>query len=351
MGQDKFWKKFIFYGGVIAGDYLLYALPIPTGYVWMHESSHRAGFTNMGLRSHINFSFPVGAYAVNDSGGDIYKYDLPRTIEAGMESEYLLIEKMQRNNFFYDQGLYNENLYWLANFQTFVYAYMPFLGNTMTMMIEGKEQEVSTDSLQWAYFLFHPAEHITVDAEDGDVIGLSDLTDQERDFLENRVLWSLVNLASPMLFGIPSIPLDEGSGLYGNIALRQLYTSFGTDLSVNVYLKKAPFNMAFALHNYINYDHYFPAIEAELVDFPLRLSSKFGLLLSPRVLLGMQPKDQEFMTGTPEFFALAGCRADFAVTKHFLPYIELSAKTDGWVAGNEFLKRGISVKAGISARF
>jgi hypothetical protein len=69
------------------------------------------------------------------------------------------------------------------------------------------------------------------------------------------------------------------------------------------------------------------------------------------VLLGMQPKDQEFMTGTPEFFALAGCRADFAVTKHFFPYIELSAKTDGWVAGNEFLKRSISVKAGISARF
>jgi hypothetical protein len=65
----------------------------------------------------------------------------------------------------------------------------------------------------------------------------------------------------------------------------------------------------------------------------------------------VQPKDQEFMTGEPEFFALAGCRTDFAVSKHFFPYLEASVKTDGWVAGNEFLERSVSFKAGISARF
>jgi hypothetical protein len=37
------------------------------------------------------------------------------------------------------------------------------------------------------------------------------------------------NLASPMMFGIRSIPLGKDSGLYGNFALRQFYTSFGTD--------------------------------------------------------------------------------------------------------------------------
>jgi hypothetical protein len=65
----------------------------------------------------------------------------------------------------------------------------------------------------------------------------------------------------------------------------------------------------------------------------------------------MQPKDQEFMNGTPEFFALAECRVDFAVSKHFLPYLELTAKTDGWVAGNEFLERNVSFKVGLSIRF
>jgi hypothetical protein len=351
MGQDAYWKKLVYYGGVGVGDFLLYFLPIPTSYVWMHESFHRAGFTHMGLRSHMNFAFPGGAYTTNDSGGNIYKHDLPRLIEAGMESEFLLIEKMQRNNFFYDQGMSNEFLYWLANYQAWSYAYMPFQNEGSTMVIEGKEQEVSVDSLLWAYYLFHPEENITVDSENDEVIGLSDLKDNEKNFLKSRVLWSLVNFVSPMMFGIRSIPLGRDSGLYGNFALRQFYTSFGTDLSVNVYLKKAPFNMAFAYHSYMNYEHYFPAIEAELVDFPVPFTSKFGLLLSPRILLGMQPRDQEFMTADPEFFAMAGCRVDFALSKYVFPYLDISAKTDGWVAGNEFLERNVSLKAGISLRF
>jgi hypothetical protein len=259
------------------------------------------------------------------------------------------MEKMQRNNFFYNQEMLNEFLYWLVNIQTFSYAYMPFLLEGTTMTVEGKEQEVSADSLQWAYYLFRPEEYMTTDPEDGEAVGLSDLTDNEKEFLKSRVMWSLVNLASPMMFGVHSIPL--WAGFSGNFALRQLYTSFGTDLYVNVYLKKEPFNMAFAYHSYMNYGSYFPAIEAELVDYPLQLTRNFGLLLSPRLMLGMQPKDQEFMTDEPEFFALASCRVDFAVSRHFLPYLELSAKTDGWVAGNEFLERNIGFKVGISARF
>jgi hypothetical protein len=34
--------------------------------------------------------------------------------------------------------------------------------------------------------------------------------------------------------------LRDGGAVSGSIPLRQLYTSFGTDLSVNVYLKKRP---------------------------------------------------------------------------------------------------------------
>jgi hypothetical protein len=109
--------------------------------------------------------------------------------------------------------------------------------------------------------------------------------------------------------------------------------------------------MLFTWHNYQNYDHYFPAIEAELVDFPVRFTPQFGLLLSPRVLIGMQPKDQEFRTADPEFLGLIGLRVDFAVTKHFFPYLDFSAKTRGWVAGDEYLSGNVSVNLGVSARF
>jgi hypothetical protein len=61
--------------------------------------------------------------------------------------------------------------------------------------------------------------------------------------------------------------------------------------------------------------------------------------------------DYPFNIGNPEFLCLLGLRADFSISKHFLPYIDFTAKTDGWVAGNEYLDSNVSVKIGISARF
>ncbi|GHU88890.1 hypothetical protein FACS189476_06800 [Spirochaetia bacterium] len=200
--------------------------------------------------------------------------------------------------------------------------------------------------MRWAYQLFHQDEH-----RDG-VLTLSDLTDNEKSYLKNTVLLSLINLASPMMFGIRTIPLGKNSGIYGNFALRQLYTSFGTDLSVNLYLKKTPFNIAFVYHNYLNYEHYFPAVEIELIDYPLSFNT-WGIYLSPRIIIGIQPMDNSFTTSTPEFFGLLSCRADFILPKlkHFLPYSELLIKTDGWLAGNEYINRTFGFALGISTRF
>jgi hypothetical protein len=152
-----------------------------------------------------------------------------------------------------------------------------------------------------------------------------------------------------MLYGVNSFPLGK-TGIEWNFALRHYLTSFGSDTPVQILAKSAPFNMLFTWHNYQNYDNYFPAIEAELKDFPLRLGG-LGLYLSPRILVGMQPAGQEFMTADPEFLGLLGLRADFGISKHFLPYIDLTAKTDGWVAGNEYLEAGASVRLGLSMRF
>jgi hypothetical protein len=108
--------------------------------------------------------------------------------------------------------------------------------------------------------------------------------------------------------------------------------------------------MLFTWHNYMNYANYFPAIEAELVDFPLSIGG-FNIYLSPRVMIGIQPKDQVFKTGEAEFLGLIGLRADFAVGKHVLPYFDFCAKTDGWVAGDEYLNGNVSITIGVSARF
>ena len=108
--------------------------------------------------------------------------------------------------------------------------------------------------------------------------------------------------------------------------------------------------MAFTWHNYTNHQNYFSAIEAELVDFPLYIGG-FGMYLSSRVLIGMQPQDQVFKTSAPEFLGLLGLRVDFMASKHFLPYLDLVLKTGGWVAGNEFLEKNASLRMGLSMRF
>jgi hypothetical protein len=350
MGTDKYWKRFAYYGGSMLGDLALFVLPAPPSQIWMHEAFHGAAFTYGGIGNHIGYNFPVAAYTVPDFGDFTHWYDWSRTLAAGFEGQHLLIEKMQMNNFFHEQKMFNEFYYWLTFYQTWDYAYSPFIQDQITLTVDGEEQEAAGDSLLWAYFLFHP-EKLEQDTSDEDVkITLSSLKDNEKKFLKTRTMLSLLNFASPMMFGIRSIPLGKDSGVYGNFALRHFYTSFGTDSSVDIYLKHAHYNFKFVLHNYINYEHYFPAVEAALVDFPLSFGG-LNILLSPRILLGVQPRDQEFMTGDMEFLGLAGCRVDFTAGKHFFPYFDLSVKTDGWIAGNEYLESNVSFKAGVSLRF
>jgi hypothetical protein len=332
--MNKSWKNVIYYGGIFVGDSLLAIMPFLTGgSLWMHESFHRAVFTQAGIRSHIEYYGVTNAATVSDpsSWDDYTRVDDIRMSAAGLEGEYLLVEKMQRNNFFYGQNNFNEVLYWLENVRAWGYAYMPFMPFFLDVFNMGAS---GPDSYQWANKLF-----------------LGD-TPAAESFLKRRTLWSLVNLASPMMFGIRSIPLGKDTGWYGNFALRQLFTSFGTDFSVNAYLKKDRYNFAFAYHSYINYDHYFFAIEVEMLDYPVKLG-KLDLLLSPRGIIGAQPRNQGFMTSEPEFFGLLGTRVDFVVGKHFLPYVDVSLRTDGWIAGEESVSPSFPVgfKAGVSLRF
>jgi hypothetical protein len=344
VGYDEYWKKFVFNAGLMSGDMLLFF--IPPGYMWLHESFHRAMFTQAGLRSHINYAFPTGAYTISDSFDVDYWPLVPRVFAAGIEGEYLLLEKLQMNNFFYEQNLPNESLYWLSTLQAWLYAYSPMQNNNVTMEVEGEKRPVSSDTLLWAYYLFHS----WADTSDDVVIQFSDLTGDEQSFLRNRVLAGLINFVSPAMLGIRSIPLGKNGGGSWNFALRHYYTSFGTDSSIDFYLKLDKYKWKFSFHNYINYEHYFPAVEAELIDYPARAGG-VELLLSPRGMAGMQPKDQRFKTSAPEFFGLLGLRTDVPVSKHLYIFCDITAKTAGWVAGNEDLNGSARIELGISARF
>jgi hypothetical protein len=370
------WKNAIYYSGTAAGI-LVFAYVLPFGYPWAQKEFTRSILSRFDIKSingDYNIFNPTQVIGVTDAQLEQFKakspQDMIRMDTAGSEGYILFSDFMLRNVFFY--GL--ENLSnWTALFAAAAggigYNAPSVLADTLgenyidndikaAYKDDGNEESRQLyfiSSFNWAYDLFRPDEPYSGRGTHPSGNGIaryitwSQLNDDERQYLIKQGWLSYLNLISPLYYGFNSFPLGK-TGLEWNFALRHYLTSFGSDVPVQLLLKKAPFNMLFTYHSYQNYSNYFPAVEAELVDFPLRLGS-LDLFLSPRILVGMQPADQEFMTADSEFMGLFGLRADFGISKHFLPYIDVTAKTDGWVAGNEYLEANASVRLGLSMRF
>jgi len=371
------WKFIIYYPGIMLGDFLLSYFPGGDG--WLHEEYHRAVMSRYGVNSFNGMNlFPIGAEIVSvsnikDEGLIRLKEKSPadfvRLPAAGIEGEYLLINKLQRNNFFYNQKFFNEALYWMVTLNSHIYIYWSIDGDRVDIESEKmnrKEKTISSrdftgfDMTAWVYDLFRPDEPYEARGIHPSGEGINryrttrDLSDEEYYYLLMQVNLHYINYLSPMLFFQKSIPLGDG-GLAGNLAMRHLLTSFGSAISAQFFLKYETFNgeilnLAFAYHSYLNYRHYFPAIEVELVDYLLYIG-KLGMFLSPRIIIGTQPEDRKFKTDRHEFLGLFGLRVDFIASKYFLPYLDFTAKTGGWVAGNEYLDSNVSIKLGMSARF
>ncbi|MDR1353232.1 MAG: hypothetical protein LBK05_08115 [Treponema sp.] len=367
------WKNIIYIGGNMTGI-IAFAYLLPFGYPWMHNEFERAVLSHSGIDSSGRL-FRNKEMGIND--GELVRlkaerpYDMIRMDEAGIEGYLLFSHRMTRNVFFYDLDNFSNwtalFAVWFGAYANTIIGYADHLGlinvddSVKDMYKDDGDQEsrytAGYSSINWVYDLFRPGEaygerglHPSGDGSIARYITLAQLSDEERKYLANQGILSLLNFLSPVLYGFTSFPLGK-TGFEWNVALQHYLTPFGIDIPAHIFLKRGPFNLAFTYHSYANYAHYFPAVEAGLIDFPVYLAPNFGLLLSPRVLLGMQPKGQNFMTGGPEFLGLLGCRVDFAVSERFFPYFDLSVKTGGWVAGNEYLERNASVKAGLSIRF
>jgi hypothetical protein len=370
------WNEAIFYGGTAAG-LLAFGYILPFGYSWMQQEYTRSILTRFNIDSRngaydISKSMPVNG--VTDDDLVHLKAENPhnfiRMEAANIEGYVLFSSRMLRNRFLYD-------LHDLSNLTALLSALLVLPHSTIAYVDKYGFMDVdkiindnyNKDGVQnerglhhfsginWVYDLFRPDETYTArgphPSGDGSVaryITLAQLSEAEKDYLIKQGLLSFLNLSSPMLYGFNTFSLGK-TGIEWNLALNHYFTSFGSDTPFQVLLKKAPFNMVFTWHSYMNYEHYFPAVEAELLDYPVRFTPKFGLFLSPRLMIGMQPKDQNFWTSDAEFLGLFGLRLEFGFNKHFFPYFDLSTKTDGWIAGNEYLEGNVSLKAGVSLRF
>jgi hypothetical protein len=364
-GLNETLKKIIYHVGTGLGEYIF--IYMPGGGGWLHEEYHRAVLTRFGANSFNCMNlFPIGAeviYVSNVKDEDLSRIkkesppDLVRMFETGIEGQYLLIDRLQRNNFFYNQNLLSEYTYWFNTLNSFYYVLGSSIAQNGITLDETETSDsrdfAGLDFTAWVYDLFRPDEpyedrgvHPSGEGVDR-YRTMLDLTEAEINYLKLQGYLQMLNFLSPMMFGVKSLPMGEFDG---NFAIRHYLTSFGMDISANVYLKKKPFNMVFVFHNYANYTNWFPAIEAELIDYPLTIS-KLNMYFSPRVLIGMQPKGQVFKTASPEFLGLFGLRVDIKTNNNIYPYLDFTVKTKGWIAGNEFLGTNASIKLGVSLRF
>lgn len=367
-------NNIIYFGGT-AGGLLLFAYVLPFGYPWMHHEFTRSilGVNNIkSSNGYYNFINKNDVTGVSDQDLADFKlaapHDFIRMNVANLEGYVLFSERFIRNGFFYD-------LKDLSNVTALLASYLSLAGGSVALLAEYRLSNIDTDIekfyqydgdqnsrhiyyneiINWTYELFHPlesyAERGVHPSGDGVAryIKLSQLSGEEKQYLKKQAWLGYLNLVSPVLYGFNRFPLGS-TGFDWNAGFRHYLTSFGSDTAFQVLLKKTPYNMVFTLHNYMNYENYFPAIEAELLNFPLS-AGKLSMQFSPRLLLGVQPKNQVFMTSEAEFMGLIGLRTDFMLSEHVQIYADFSFKTNGWAAGNEYLTGGAKAALGVSMRF
>ncbi|MBC7916115.1 MAG: hypothetical protein H7Y07_18580, partial [Pyrinomonadaceae bacterium] len=124
--QKRFFNISIHY---LADFVLMYS---PLGGGWLHEEYHRSVMTLGQVNSFDDMNkFPIGATTVSVShvaDADLVRFKASdpkafiRMHVAGIEGEYLMVDKLQKNNFFYNQSLPFESQYLLTTLNSALYV-------------------------------------------------------------------------------------------------------------------------------------------------------------------------------------------------------------------------------------
>jgi hypothetical protein len=288
--------------------------------------------------------------------------ELVRVHTAGIEAQYLFLRNMQKQNFFYKTRYPNIGLSVLLTNYIVNYAnqtkdkdYDVLVQDVFNDLPTVESRDFNGDDFTtYTYELFRPNQPYNDRGIAPNGVGiarylkLSQLTSEELDYLRKMGRMQYWNFLSPHLLGISSIKVNDN--LSFNFAARHFLTSFGYDLGGDLFLKMKDKNILLTWHGYQNKDHFFPGVDAQLVDLPLKLSNK-TLPLTLRTMLWLQPENQQFYTDKGRAGGLIYAQLRSPKGKTWQPYLEVEGKTQGWVAGNPYLDANFTVRAGVSAYF
>lgn len=353
--------------GIAAFDVAVMQLPL--GVSWLHEEYHRGVMSQYGVNSFnevLLFKLGSSTIAVSHETDeemamlcDQHHPDFIRLMGAGHEAVVDLNRNLQSNQFFYHQNLDNETLYWMHSFQNLLYIMTCASGSGDDDMRERNAVETSIENRDftgmdmnaWVHALCYPDTPYSARGTHPSGVGINryimydDIPEEGRQYLKGQVLLDCLNFLSPMMIGFSRFRLaSTGKGdWYGNFAFRHYLTSFGNDVSLDLYLQSPRYNLYSTLHTYHNYDHHFGGIEAGLIDYPL-MDGK--MLLGGTVMGWVQPEGMSFKTSDGSFGGLLKTRLSYH-NRCLDPYAEIGWKSKGWVAGNVNLGSGLFCKAGL----
>ena len=330
-------------------------IPLPLSDPWLHEEFHRAVMSNRGVSSFndvYHFAIAPTAIAVSHVTDDAlarmkreHPADFVRLQSAGVEGEYALVDRLEREHFFHGSRTYNLPVYWLVKLNASFYV-LSGTSREAERQTDRWERDEGTnikrrdfaghDFTGWVYDLFRPAEPYEARGTHPSGTGIrryrrrSDLTAEERRYLDTTGRRTLLNLLDPNLIAIDEF---RTGSVRWNASASTLLTSFGTTNDLRAFLEHRGQRVAVTLHRYTNHDRAFPGIELEWI----------GARIAPRVALWTQPLDQRFRTHDA---SLGGLAALFVRRGHIT--FEVEAKSAGWVESNVHLDRAVSVRVGIA---
>jgi hypothetical protein len=361
--DKKLWKVFVILGFDIATSYF------PLGDSWMHEEWHRAVMSRRGISSYNDVNnIPIGQELiavshVTDEDLVRLKRDHPaesvRMSSAGMESQIAQNLYIERNQFFNDAPDNNRVLFWLNNFSVIGYL-TTCSGQTADSSTDKQNTDdgsnipkrdfTGLDCTGWVYDLFRPDEPYTNRGVHPSGNGIdryirwSDLNDNERDFLKRQMGLSYLNLIDPNLLGFNSFKSNWfGEEMRWNARLSHALTSFGYVVDAHLMLRWSDQKFHFKWHNGFNDRTYFPGLSLSWIDFPL--TDKIALTLD--ATLWNQPRTQRYNAHGGEMLVAGGVELGYKFKPQARAYVGVEAKTPGWMMGQVFLDRAMTVWTGL----
>lgn len=350
----------------------------PPGDSWLHEEWHRAVLGQYGIDSDNDvydvplFADTIAVSHVDDIDLVRLKRDHPadqiRLSAAGIEAQTELVIALEKDAFFDDVTNRNGFLLWSNVLNSIAYLDACASRDADTYTNEAYADEganvakrdfTGLDCTAWVYDLFRPNEPYAARGTHPSGAGIdryiswSDLTRAERRYLKRQRNLALLSLVDPFLYGHRSSALSlpgVHTPIRWNAALRHYLTSFGYALDIDVMLRTTQRQGRAVFHIYRNDAHAFPGLSIEL----LRAQTHWHgaqIYLSSLLAIWQQPVAQDFRTAAGEIGGLLSVRADLPLTKHWGTYAEVSAKTNGWVAGTVYLGDNMSTRVGVTGRW